>query len=161
MITFFDDRVEITSFSSLAPSQTVEGFYNGRSVPVNEELSSIFLATHLSERTGKGNPLIVSYFGRKAFKIGEDCIVVTIPYNWKHSFKDEMDKIADRLSKTEMKILFAIRENPRSTQDEISEVANVSLSTVQKAMKKFRKSSLIVRVGSNKAGYWKIVDADD
>ena len=48
MITFFEDRIEITSFSSLAPKQTIEGFYKGYSIPVNEDLSSIFLATHLS-----------------------------------------------------------------------------------------------------------------
>lgn len=42
MITFYDDRVEIISFSKLAPNQTLNGFYNGHSIPVNEDLSTIF-----------------------------------------------------------------------------------------------------------------------
>lgn len=66
MITFCDDRVEIISFSKLAPNQTIEGFYSGHSIPVNEDLSTIFLATHLSERVGKGVPLIVDRYGKKS-----------------------------------------------------------------------------------------------
>lgn len=36
MVTFYNDRVEIISFSKLAPRQTIEGFYKGNSIPVNE-----------------------------------------------------------------------------------------------------------------------------
>lgn len=51
--------------------------------------------------------MIVSNYGRKAFKINEDSIIVTIPYNWIRSFKDlvdnAVDKLADKLNKTELK----------------------------------------------------------
>ena len=120
--------------ASAAPRQTIEGFYKGYSIPVNEDLSSIFLATHLSERTGKGNPLIVSNFGRKAFQINEDSIIVTIPYNWIRSFKDlvdkSVDKLADKLSKTELKILYAIKENPKMSQIGIAKITNTGKTTV-------------------------------
>lgn len=65
-------------------------FFKGESKPVNEDLSVIFLATHLSERIGKGVPLIVSKYGRDAFEINESSIKVTIPYNWKHKFEADI-----------------------------------------------------------------------
>ena len=37
MISVFSDRIEILSRGSLPPAQTMEGFYMGESVPVNEE----------------------------------------------------------------------------------------------------------------------------
>ncbi len=156
MITFFDDRIEIISFSALAPNQTIEGFYKGHSIPVNEELSSIFLATHLSERTGKGNPLIVSRFGRKAFEITDASIKVTIPYNWEHKFEEVVDRTPNKLSKTETKILKIISNNPELSQTEIAGLSGFGKTTVQKAITKFKKMGIIVRQDSNKSGYWKV-----
>ncbi len=160
MITFFEDRVEITSFSSLAPNQTLEGFYKGHSIPVNEDLSSIFLATHLSERTGKGNPLIVSKFGRKAFEITNSYIKVTIPFNWKHNFsdmeEDEIDEIFDRLNKTDKKIFEAIKRNPRLSQPMIASKVGVGKTTVQNTIVKLKELGVIKHVGSNKTGHWEV-----
>ena len=160
MVTFFEDRIEITSFSSLAPNQTMEGFYKGHSIPVNEELSSIFLATHLSERTGKGNPLIVSRFGRGAFEITDCSVKVTIPYNWmwkiEGSVDKSVDKLADILSETEFKILKAIKEHPKMAQPEIAARVGVGKTTVQNAIVRFKKMGILIRRGSNKAGCWEV-----
>ena len=156
MVTFYQNRVEIISFSSLAPKQTIEGFYKGNNIPVNEELSSIFLATHLSERIGKGNPLIVSRFGRKAFEITESFIKVTIPYNWELSFENMVDKPVDKLSKTEIEIFGAIKDNPRLSQPDIAKRCGVSKTTVQNVIAKLKKLGFIIRHGSNKNGYWEV-----
>lgn len=43
MISVFSDRIEILSRGTIPSSQTMEGFYLGESVPVNEKLSEIFL----------------------------------------------------------------------------------------------------------------------
>ena len=161
MVTFYENRVEIISFSSLAPKQTIEGFYKGNSIPVNEELSSIFLATHLSERTGKGNPLIVSRFGREAFEIAESSIKVTIPFNWRRRFEEAVDnpaeKLVDILSKTELAIYEAIAANPRMAQPEIAKLVGVGKTTVQSAISKLKQLGAIARHDSNKTGYWEIV----
>ena len=160
MVTFFDDRVEITSFSGLAPRQTINGFYNGNSIPVNEELSSIFLTTHLSERSGKGMPLLVSTYGKEAFEIGEEYIKVTIPFNWKHKFEDlvdnSIDNMVDKLSKTDIKIYSAIKENPYLSQPELAKKCGVGKTTVHNTIVKLKKNNLIERVASNKTGYWKV-----
>ena len=162
MITFFEDRVEIISFSRLAPRQTINGFYSGNSIPVNEELSTIFLATHLSERSGKGMPLLVSVYGKKAFEIGEEFIKVTIPYNWQHKFEDlvdkTVDKLVDKLSKIDLLILKTIKENPYLSQPKIAEKCEIGKTTVQNTIIKLKELKIIERVGSNKTGYWKVVN---
>ena len=60
MITVYYDRIEILSRGTLAPLQTLNGFYEGHSIPVNDKLSEMFLQLHISEETGRGIPTIVS-----------------------------------------------------------------------------------------------------
>lgn len=52
MISVFSDRIEILSRGTLPPAQTMEVFFLGESVPVNEKLSEIFLQLHISEKSG-------------------------------------------------------------------------------------------------------------
>ena len=60
----------------------MEGFFAGESVPVNRKLSEIFLQLHISEKTGRGVPLITERYGREAYEFRENSIVVTIPFRW-------------------------------------------------------------------------------
>ena len=46
----------------LAPLQTLNGFYSGNSIPVNEKLSELFLQLHICEKTGRGIPTITSTY---------------------------------------------------------------------------------------------------
>ena len=46
MITVFSDRIEILSRGTIPPGQTMEGFYAGESVPVNQKLSDMLLQLH-------------------------------------------------------------------------------------------------------------------
>jgi len=78
MITIYSDRIEILSRGSIPKNQTIEGFYLGESVPVNQKLSDIFLQLHISERSGRGVPKIVEVYGKEVFDFGENSIVVRI-----------------------------------------------------------------------------------
>ena len=79
--TFFQDRIEILSKGLLAPKQTMDGFYAGESVPVNEKLAKIILQLHISEQTGRGVPSILNAYGKKAFRFSKNNIKVTIPFD--------------------------------------------------------------------------------
>ncbi len=81
MFCAYSDRVEILSHGALPPKQTVKGFFEGVSVPVNPELSTIFLQLHISERTGRGIPKIINAYDRGIFEFGENTISVILPYN--------------------------------------------------------------------------------
>ena len=79
--TVFQDRIEILSRGSLPPKQTMDGFFAGESVPVNEKLAKIILQLHISEQTGRGVPAIVEAYGKDAFRFAENNIKVTIPFD--------------------------------------------------------------------------------
>ena len=80
MFTGFQDRIEILSRGSIPPKQTVEGFFAGESVPVNQALSDIFIKLHITEHTGRGIPKIVDAYGKETIRFNENSIVVTLPY---------------------------------------------------------------------------------
>lgn len=80
MITVFSDRIEILSRGTILPGQTMEGFYAGESVPVNQKLSDVFLQLHISERTGRGVPKITEVYGKETYEFRENSIVVSIPF---------------------------------------------------------------------------------
>ena len=81
MFTAYQDRIEILSRGNLPPKQTIEGFYEGESVPVNEALSRIFIMLHITEHTGRGIPRITGIYGRDSITFKENSITVTIPYD--------------------------------------------------------------------------------
>jgi len=55
-------------------------------------------------------------------------------------------------------VLNLIRQNNKITAVKISELLNISLSTVKRKIKKLKEKSIIERVGSDKTGYWKIIE---
>ena len=50
-----------------------------------------------------------------------------------------------------------ITQNNGITAVEISEVLNISLSTVKRKIKKLKEENMIERIGSDKTGYWRII----
>ena len=61
-------------------------------------------------------------------------------------------------SKVESKveILQLMEANPTITAQEIAEALGLSLSSIEKSIRKLRESGMIHRVGPNKGGHWKI-----
>lgn len=61
------------------------------------------------------------------------------------------------LTSTDEFVLRALRANGRATAPGIADLIGVSESTVRRSFRKLRELGLIDRVGSNKAGYWKLI----
>lgn len=51
-----------------------------------------------------------------------------------------------------------IKQNNKITATKISEHLNISLSTTKRKIKKLKEKRIIERVGSDKTGYWKIIE---
>ena len=67
------------------------------------------------------------------------------------------DKVADKVAnKSAQKVLMLLYENGHLTRDELSERTGLSLGGIKKIINSLRESGFIVRVGSNKTGYWKV-----
>ena len=102
MITVFSDRIEILSRGKMPPGQTMEGFFAGESVPVNQRLSDMFLQLHISERTGRGVPKITEVYGKKTYEFRENSIVVSIPFT--RVQVDEMTPVEAKMTLDETKM---------------------------------------------------------
>lgn len=61
------------------------------------------------------------------------------------------------LTSTDEFVLRALRANGRATAPHIAELLGVSESTVRRSFRKMRELKLIERVGSAKAGYWRLL----
>lgn len=163
MFTIYSDRIVIFSRGELAKGQSIQGFFQGRSVPVNKKLSDIFLQLHISERTGRGVPRIIESYGKQAFEFLDDGIEVTIPFHriniaswgdkWGNKWGDKKE-IPDNYTK----VLNLIRDNPNVTKPQIAKELHIGKSTVDRAIEFLKGKGLIERIGSNKSGYWKAKD---
>lgn len=67
MTSVFLNRIEILSRGTLVPAQTMEGFFLGESILVNEKLSETFLQLHISEKSGRDVPKIIETYEKEAF----------------------------------------------------------------------------------------------
>ncbi len=164
MITVYSDRIEILSRGTLPPEQTMEGFFAGESIPVNRKLSEIFLQLHISEKTGRGVPKITQTYGRSAYDFRENSIVVTIPFKWINVMGDKRSNNpgnkSQELNDTQRQILAEIRNNPNVTKQQIASILDKGKTTIDNGIAVLREKGYIVRVGSNKTGYWKVVEPD-
>lgn len=153
MITVYSDRIEILSRGGLAPLQTKAGFFRGHSVPVNEKLSEIFLQLHISEKTGRGIPVISSEYGEGAFDFSDNNITVTIPFNF---INEVGDKVGDKsLNDSQTRVLAEIRNNPNITKPQLMIIRHLGKTSIDKIVSVLKEKGYIERIGSNKSGYWK------
>ena len=137
--------------------QTKVGFFRGLPVPVNEKQSEIFLQLHISEKTGRGIPLISSKYGEGAFDFSDNDITVTIPFNFIHEVGNKVgDKVGDKtLNDSQTRVLAEIRNNPNITKPQLMMACNLGKTSVDNIISVLKKKGYIERVGSNKSGYWK------
>lgn len=160
MISVFSDRIEILSRGTLAPSQTIDGFFMGESVPVNEKLSEIFLQLHISEKSGRGVPKITETYGRGAFDFRENSIVVTIPFSRIDEVGNNVgNKVGNKnlLNQRRKRIISEMRDNPNVTTAELQKILGISETAVEKNIIFLKENGYIERIGSKKSGYWKVL----
>lgn len=155
MITVYSDRIEILSRGTLAPEQTMEGFFAGESIPINRKLSEIFLQLHISEKTGRGVPKITETYGKEAFDFRENAIAVTIPFRWINVMGERANKLSyEVLTEVQQGIVEEIRHNPRTTIVKMALALGFGKTTIDKGISELKKSGYIRRVGPNKNGHW-------
>lgn len=78
----------------------------------------------------------------------------------KLTFKERSIAAANRLdmTSTDEFVLKALETNGRVTALRIAEVLGVSESTVRRSFRRLKELGFIERIGSNKSGYWRLID---
>ena len=154
-VYIFDNRIEIVSNGGLPKALKKDDFFKGVSKPVNAALLNIFTNLNLIDQTGHGIPLILNKYGKDAFYISDNTIIVTIPINKELLEKEETNYY--ELNMSESKVLDEIRNNSKITTNELANKLNLSEPYIEKIIKKLKQEEYIERVGSNKTGYWRII----
>ncbi|MCI2069482.1 MAG: putative DNA binding domain-containing protein [Bacilli bacterium] len=72
--------------------------------------------------------------------------------------KNVTQNVTVKLSKTDLLVVKVLREHPEYTREEISKVLKKNLRTIQRSINHLKAAGRIVRIGSDKAGYWEILE---
>lgn len=166
LVSFYEDRVEITSHGGIPGEITEKDFFNGVSHPRNSVLMRIFLKLGIVEHTGHGIPKIIEKYGKEAFDIHDTYINVIIPFNKKvtNTFLDSKanengkNHLSEELSNdNERRVLLELIGNPSIPYDDLVEELGVSRRTISRVFSSLVNKGYIERVGTNKKGYWKVI----
>lgn len=166
LVSFYDDRLEITSHGGIPKEITEKDFFNGVSHPRNSVLMRIFLKLGIVEHTGHGIPKIIEKYGKEAFDIHDTYINVAIPFNknvidtltfGKNDDKNDNQIHSDELNESEKRILLEVINNPAIPYDALMAELRISRRTVSRAFASLAEKGYIERIGSNKKGYWKVI----
>ena len=153
VINIFSNRIEIVSNGGLPADYPLEDFYAGISHPVNRQLQKIMGQLGYVEQTGHGVPEIIKHYGREAFDITENRMIVTLSFPYELEMKN-MD--FSNLNESQKKVLMAIKTDPRILTNELTKVTDLKISRVNQIIKELKELGKLERIGSNKNGYWKV-----
>lgn len=150
-IYIFDDRMEIVSTGGLPIDFSIDDFYSGVSYPINKHLQKIMGQLGVVEQTGHGVLEILKVYGKEAFTITNNNIVVTFkfPFNLTNNSIDYSN-----INASHKKVLEAIKIKPSITTKELQNVTSLGSSRISVIIKELKEMDKIERVGSNKNGYW-------
>ena len=176
----FDDRLEITAAGYIHPGEEREDFFAGYSIPRNKILMRVFKDMGMVEYLGSGMPRILkaypresyifsSHFIRTVFKVSEEALALekevmaqtdSLPAKQQDGtvVKTVGKTVVKTVGKTEREILGAIRGNPEITRQALSEITGLSVRGVEWNIAKLKAEGKLRRKGSDKFGYWEVVE---
>ena len=176
-IAIYDDRVEIISPGRLVSGLSLESALNGKSVSRNPILAKVFRLMKFMEEWGSGFRRINqecenAKLNLPKFQENElDCSIVfervyenTVPQEKESSVekfgeneKSSVKKFGEN-EKSSVKIIKLMNNKPTITAEEISDILDISKRAVEKQIQKLRETGFIKRIGSDKSGYWELID---
>ena len=176
-IDIFDDRLEIYSpggmyDGTLIQDRDIDNVPSKRRNPV---VADIFSRLDYMERRGSGFKKIMQAYEVEPnytedkkpvfYSNATEFRVILKNLNFTDEVLNEKNEVLDEVldevlnsgrTETEIKVIKAILVSPRIKQKELAEQVGISLSTIQRTIKKLVKEGKIVRVNGKRDGYWKI-----
>ena len=183
-IDIYDDRMEIYSPGGMPDGSIIQD-RNPLTVPStlrNPVLADVFNRLGYMERKGSGFGKIISGYefqknydnSKKPSFISDRYQFTVVMPNLNYgiaeindigTISDDANRGANRganrdANYEEIKdtLIANIRQNPNITQIELSSLLSLSKRTIQRIMRELVDENEIVRIGSTRSGYWKVVD---
>lgn len=169
IIELYSDRIEITSAGGLPQQLSKEDFFRGVTAPRNKELIRVFKDVDLIENIGSGVLRILEAYDKSCFIFMDHFLRASFKYR-KNPFEyDSKNKVSandtindtlkgtTKLTKNEQQILSLIIGNNQITREKIVNETKLSDRTISRAIKRLQDENFILREGSKKTGYWKVL----
>ena len=153
-VYLFNDHLEIFSYGNPLSVQTKEDFLRGVSVPINPELTSVFMKIDKAEASGKGINTIVEKYGIDVFEFSDTHLTIKIPYNKKVLEVINTQEITQE--NIQDKILEIIKQEPTVTRNILAARLKTTPDSIKYYLDKMRKQGVIKHEGSTKSGHWVI-----
>lgn len=153
----FSDKLVISSVGGLQENIELKDFFDGKSLPRNPELMKVFCDLKLVENMGTGIKRILKTYDKSCFNVTSNSITVSFDFN-KNEFENnqKMTFTSVLLSETQKAIVSLVSKKPKITQDELANILDINVRTVQRNIKHLLDLELIYRVGSDKKGEWRV-----
>ncbi len=177
-VSFFDDRIEITSPGGLPKGVTIEDYLHKElSIPKNPIIANVFYRMGLIERYGTGVQRICALYdnneNKPIFNVSENLIKITLPLlgsttpmttpnttpklppNYpqttpKNDNEVDTNSVKDRIIK-------AIKNNKNITKEELAVKIGITKDGIKYHIKKLSDEGIISYIGTSRNGYWKIL----
>ena len=166
----YDDHIELWNDGGLPENLTIETLKaKHASYPRNKLIASVFYRAGFIETWGRGIHKVCSAFREAGleeptFHDWQGGILVTIPRKLDEpndTVDDTNDTVRDTnrdtLKETEKEMLRLLAENPYMTSAQLSAALCKSVPTIKRMTKKLCDANVIVRHGSNRGGYWQVL----
>ena len=165
-VDMYDDRLEIVSPGGMPDGKRIQDLDidDVASIRRNPIICDLFSRLKLMERRGSGLRKIIDQYPEDAaplFRSTEQTFVVTLKnLNYgKTSMPTGIETGMDNgAEKNDEKIFNAILTDPKITQKQLADKTNLSVRTVARELKRLRDIGAIRRIGSDRAGFWEIVE---
>jgi ATP-dependent DNA helicase RecG len=181
-IRVYDDHILMFNDGSLPENWTVDTLFEPhKSVPYNPLIANVYYFAGFIESWGRGiekmvNSCVEDGIPKPTFDVSSGDIKLTfntIPERVFHLTRQNTDAIKDIdlghsdkqdvldnvLEKTQAQysaILTQLEHNPQTTTTELATLLGISERQVRRRIKELKNLSVILRVGSDRSGYWKV-----
>ena len=171
-VEIFDDRIEITSAGGLPEQLSREEFFQGFSIPRNQEIMRIFKDIEMVEHLGSGIPRILKAYSEKCFQFTDNFLRMTFPNKWNIAEEANQELVLNggakggaiggqiggqiELTEKQREILNLIAQFPKITRNELSIQLSIHESAVSKHLDALKQKGALIRIGGTR-GYWKVV----
>jgi predicted HTH transcriptional regulator len=165
----YSDRITITSYGGLVEGLTKEDFLSCLSMPRNRELMRIFRDIDLVEQLGSGMGRILKAYDESIFRFTPNFLIITIPFEEGYNKIDKNEPVNEivneilneTVNETANEIIKIISQNKNVSIKNIVKETGKSRATITRLIKELKEKNKIQRIGSDKKGYWKIIEHDN
>lgn len=170
-VSVYEDRMYVANVGRLPENWTLENLMGKHaSLPYNPDIAHIFYLAGFIESWGRGVEKICDSLKEDNLPMPEYTVHpsdIMIKFTGPEDrivrvagrLSDKLsDKLSDNLSDKERKTLEVLLEDPGYTSPQIADRLKVSRVSVTKYLKSLKEKGVIERVGSDRKGYWKILN---